>query len=53
MLTRKDVARLLTAGLQTIFKTAYDGVPTLFQEITTEVPSTKAGEEYGWLGSTP
>lgn len=53
MLTRKDVARLLTAGLQTIFKAAYDGVATLYQEITTEVPSTKASEDYGWLGSTP
>lgn len=53
MLTRKDIPRLLTAGLQTIFKAGYDSVATIFQEVTTEVPSTKASEDYGWLGSTP
>lgn len=53
MLTRKDIPSLLTAGLQTIFQKGYDGVATIYQTITTEVPSTKASEDYGWLGSTP
>lgn len=52
MLTRKDIPRLLTAGLQTIFQNGYSGVATIYQEITTEVMSTKASEDYGWLGET-
>lgn len=53
MLTRKDISRLLTVGLKTIFQAAYDGVAILYPEITTEVKSTNASEDYGWLGSTP
>lgn len=50
---RKNIARLLTKGLQTIFQKSYDGVETFYQHLTTEVKSTQATEEYGWLGEAP
>ena len=53
MLTRWDIARLLTSGLKTTFQKGYEWVPTIFQEMTTEVKSTKSSEEYGWLGENP
>lgn len=52
MLTRQDTQRLLTSGLQTVFMKAFEAVPTIYQELTTEVTSTKASEDYGWLGDT-
>lgn len=53
MLTRSDIARLLTSGLRTEFMKGVASVATVFQEFTTEVPSNKASEVYDWLGSTP
>lgn len=53
MLTRKDVPRLLLAGLKTIYDSAYKSVTPVYTQITTEVQSNKSKEEYGWLGATP
>lgn len=53
MLTRSDIPNLLKSGLQTIFQKAYDAVPTIYQDLVTQVNSSKASEEYGWLGDTP
>ena len=53
MLTRKDIPRLLTSGLKTIFFNQYNAYTPVYKTITTEVPSTKSSEEYGWLGATP
>ena len=53
MLTRADAARLMTSGLKTIFQKGYAGIATQFQLMTTEVKSTKASEEYWWLGENP
>lgn len=53
MLTRSDIPKLLTAGLQTQFQKGYNSVATIYQEFTTEVPSNKSEENYAWLGSTP
>lgn len=53
MLTRADAARLMTSGLKTIFQKGYAGIATQYQMMTTEVKSTKASEEYGWLGENP
>lgn len=52
MLTQADIARMLTSGLKTTFQDGYKGVETIFQDLTTEVKSNKASEEYGWLGET-
>lgn len=53
MLTRADIANLLKSGLQTVFQKSFDSVPTIYQDITTEITSSKASEDYGWLGDTP
>lgn len=53
MLTRADISRLLKSGLQTTFQNAFDSVPTIYQDLTTTITSTKASEDYGWLGDTP
>lgn len=53
MLTRADIANLLKSGLQTVFQKAYDSVPTIYQDITTQINSGKSSEDYGWLGDTP
>lgn len=53
MLTRWDIPKLLTSGLKTIFFEHYKKVVQIFPIFTTEVPSTKATEEYDWLGSSP
>jgi len=53
MLTRADIPRLLTSGLRTEFMNGQKSVVTIYQDVTTEIPSTKASEVYAWLGSTP
>jgi phage major head subunit gpT-like protein len=53
MLTRSDIPKLLTAGLQTIFQKAYGAVPVIYTDFTTEIPSGKAEEVYAWLGGLP
>lgn len=52
MLTPQETARLLKSGLQTTFMKSYDAIETYYQDIVTQVPSTKSSEEYGWLGDT-
>ena len=52
MLTPQEVQRLLKSGLQTTFMKSYDAIETYYQDIVTQVPSTKSSEEYGWLGDT-
>lgn len=52
MLTRKDIPRLLSAGLKTNFDMGFKEPTTIYQSITTEIPSNKEGESYGWLGET-
>ena len=52
MLTPQEIGRLLKSGLQTTFMKSYDAIETYYQDIVTQVPSTKASEEYGWLGDT-
>lgn len=44
---------LLTEGLRSEFLNRYQSVPTLYQDLCTRVPSTKAGENYRWLGMVP
>lgn len=53
MLTRADIPKLLASGLRTEFMKGYNNVPALYTQITTEVPSGKAEEIYGWLGDNP
>ena len=53
MLTRADIARMLTSGLRTEFFNGYQGVTPTWKQMVLEVKSTKASETYGWLGDTP
>lgn len=53
MLTKADISRLLTSGLQKAFMKGYDGVASFYPEFTTEIASNKSSEDYGWLGTTP
>lgn len=53
MLTRKDIARLLTSGVRTEFQKGVSSIVNVYPQITTEIPSTKAEEVYAWLGSNP
>jgi len=40
----------LSSGLKTTFQKGYEGIKNIFPELTTEIKSNKASEEYGWLG---
>jgi len=53
MLTNSDIQRLLTPGLREEFMKGYESVTTYFEQFTTEIPSTKSEEKYGWLGANP
>lgn len=53
MLTRQDIPKLLLSGLKTEFQKGYTWVPSLYTEVTTEVPSGKTEEIYAWLGDNP
>lgn len=53
MITNADIARLLTSGLKTTFMQGMKEYKPFFKEVCTEVPSTKAIEEYAWLGENP
>lgn len=53
MLNKGDIPRLLTSGLRTEFMKGAKTVTTFYQELTTEIPSTKSKEVYDWLGATP
>jgi len=44
---------LSLAGLRSEFFKRFDATETYWQDLTTRVPSTKATENYRWLGSTP
>jgi len=53
MLNKGDIPRLLTSGLRTEFMKGVKTVKTVYDQLTTEIPSTKSEEIYDWLGSTP
>ncbi len=53
MLTKSDIPKLLSAGLRTEFMKGAENTKTFFQDITTEVKSSKSSEEYAWLGENP
>jgi len=53
MLTRWDILRMLASGLKTEFQKGYAGVSPLYTELTTEISSNKASEDYGWLWDNP
>lgn len=53
MLRHSDVPKLMTAGLKTVFFNAVKAYTPIYPQLTTEVPSKKKSEIYGWLGATP
>jgi phage major head subunit gpT-like protein len=53
MLTSGDIQRILTPGLNKAFMQAYNDTQTVYQDMVTEIPSTKKSETYGWLGNAP
>lgn len=53
MLTRADIARLLTSGLKTQFMAGMKGIEPVYTKFTTEIASTKNLETYAWLGAVP
>lgn len=53
MLRQSDLPKLMTAGLQTIFMTAWQTYSPLYPQMTTEVPSNKQSEVYDRLSSSP
>ncbi|MDC8012935.1 Mu-like prophage major head subunit gpT family protein [Tahibacter soli] len=52
IITRQNLATLNTA-YRTAYQIGFDGAPSEWEEIATEVPSTTGSEEYGWLGQIP
>ncbi|MCC6446211.1 MAG: Mu-like prophage major head subunit gpT family protein [Armatimonadetes bacterium] len=53
MLTRTDIPELLEPGLRAVFFEMYESLPAQYERIATIVPSDRAEESYGWLGSVP
>lgn len=52
-LTRGDIPKHLLAGIRTEFMKGYDSYNPIYTDVTMEVKSDKAIEDYAWLGSTP
>lgn len=50
MLTPSDIARLQTSGLQKTFMDGVKSYEPMYPKVTTKIKSTKASEDYGWLG---
>ena len=44
---------LLEAGLKSDFFNRLNATPTLFQNVSTRIPSTMPSEKYRWLGTVP
>lgn len=53
MLRNNDVVRLMWSWLKTIFMQNLKSYTPIYPQLTTEVPSTKSSEDYGWLWNTP
>ena len=52
-LTRNDLPKHLLAGLKTEFMKGYEQYAPVYPQVSMEVRSDKALEEYAWLGGTP
>lgn len=48
-----DIPNLLKSGIRTEFMAGYGATPTIYDQFTLAVNSTKSSEDYAWLGSTP
>ena len=49
----QDNLTLIRSELRDEFEEVFDGVPTMWDQIATEVPSSNSGNNYGWLGDIP
>lgn len=52
LVNRANVADFMR-GLQVVFNDAWDQAPSLADTVATTIPSSKAEEHYGWLGTMP
>lgn len=53
MIITPAVLQNLKTSLKAEFQGAFDGAETAYEKIATTVPSTTAGNTYGWLGQFP